>query len=119
MWTGFRAVQRNEDSVLDLLGQVVLERRSMAVGFVPRVAKHVCEKPLHYAVATDRSDRSDSAWVCKRHAYIRRVIDKPAVCEALDGCRNCCWSNAHAIGHCAGMGFAVCTSGIYEPVDGF
>ena len=56
MWTGARAVEGDEEPVLDFLGQLVLERRGQPVGFVPRVAEHVGQEALDDAVAADGGD---------------------------------------------------------------
>ena len=47
-------VERDEEPVLDLLGQLVLEVGGEPVGLVPGVAEHVGEEPLDDAVAADR-----------------------------------------------------------------
>ena len=51
-----RAVERHEQPVLDLLGQLVLEVGGEAVGLVPGVAEHVGEEPLDDPVPADGRD---------------------------------------------------------------
>ena len=57
---GGRPVEGDEDPVLDLLGQVVLERAGQPVGLVPRVAEHVGQEPLDDPVAADGGDGDDA-----------------------------------------------------------
>ena len=52
---GGRAVEGREEPVLDLLGQLVLERRRQAVGLGPAVAQHVGQEALDDAVAADHA----------------------------------------------------------------
>ena len=56
-----RAVERDEQPVLDLLGQLVLEVGGEPVGLVPGVAEHVGEEALDDAVPADRGDRQAAA----------------------------------------------------------
>ena len=51
-------MQRDEEPILDLLGEGVLEAAGVAVGLVPRVAEHVGQEALHDAVAADRARAS-------------------------------------------------------------
>ena len=49
--------ERDEQAVLDLLGQLVLEAGREPVGLVPGVAEHVGEEALDDAVPADRRER--------------------------------------------------------------
>ena len=69
-------MQRHEDPVLDLLGQVVLERAGQAVGLVPGVAEHVGEEALDDAVAADRRrPRRRRPAVGQLDAAVGHVVD--------------------------------------------
>ena len=57
MRAGVGPVERDEQPVLDLVGQVVLEGGGQAVGLVPGVAEHVGEEALDDAVPADGRDR--------------------------------------------------------------
>ena len=54
-------VERHEQPVLDLLGQLVLEVGGEAVGLVPGVAEHVGEEALDDPVPADRGDGEPAA----------------------------------------------------------
>ena len=54
---GVRPVQRHEQALGHLVGQLVLERHGQLVGLVPGVAEHVGEEALDDAVAADGGDR--------------------------------------------------------------
>src|SRR3954447_17870039 len=66
-----RAVEGDEDAGLDLLRQVVLERRGETVGFVPGVAEHVGQEALDDAVPADGADGLTAALRREDHALVQ------------------------------------------------
>ena len=96
-------VEGDEEPVLDLLGQLVLERGGQAVGLVPGVAEHVGEEALDDAVAADGGDRGAPAGGGELDAAVRPVVDQPAVGEPLDGGGDRARAHAEPLGQRAGV----------------
>ena len=80
-----RAVERDEEAVLDLLRQLVLERGGEAVGLVPGVAEHVGQEPLDDPVPADGGDRGSAADLGELDPPVGPVVDEAAVGQAFQG----------------------------------
>ena len=100
-------VERDEDAVLDLLGDLVLEAGGEPVGLVPGVAEHVGEEPLDDAVPADRRQRAPAPVGGELDALVRLVVDEAAVGQALDGGGDGAGRQAEPLGQHAGVGVAV------------
>ena len=99
-----RAVEGDEEPVLDLLGQVVFEAAGEAVGLVPGVAEHVGEEALDDAVAADRGDRDAAADLGELDAAVGLVVDEAPVGEALDRGGDGRRRQPEPVGEVAGVG---------------
>ena len=100
-------VERHEDAVLDLLGQVVLERAGETIGLVPRVAEHVGKESLDDAVPPDGRDRGLPARRRQLDPAVGLVVDEPAVGEALHGRGHRAGREPEPLGEDARMGVAI------------
>ena len=103
---GRRAVEGDEQPVLDLLGQLVLEARGQPVGLVPGVAEHVGEEPLDDAVAADDGHRRLAADRGQLHAPVGGVVDQAPVGQPLDRRGHGARGDAEGVGQVAGVGRA-------------
>ena len=106
---GRRAVEGDEQPVLDLLGQLVLEGAGQPVGLVPGVAEHVGEEALDDAVAADGGHRRPAPDEGELDAAVGPVVGQAPVGQALHGGRHRARAHAQGVGQVAGVGLgAVC-----------
>ena len=116
MRAGRRTVERDEQPVLDLLGELVLEALGQPVGFVPGVAEQVGQEALDDPVTPDGVDRGPATRRRERHTPIGRVVDQIPVGEALHRCGDGAGAHPEPFRERAGVGLPVLLG---EPVDGF
>ena len=70
MGARLRAVKRDEESLQDFVGQLVLEGGGEAIGFVPCVAEHVREEPFDDPMPADGGDRKAAPHISERDAAV-------------------------------------------------
>jgi hypothetical protein len=99
-------VQREEDAVFDLLGEVVLERAGQPVGLVPRVAEHVGEEALDDAMAADGRHRGAPTLLGELDTVIGPVGHELALGEALHRHRHRPRRHPEGVGQGAGLRLA-------------
>ena len=113
---GLGPVERDEQAVLDLLGQLVLERGREPVGLVPGVTEQVGEEPLDDAVPADGADRGAAADGREHHAAVGRVVDEAPIGEPLHRRGDRSGAQPEPVRERAGVRLPVLLG---EPVDGF
>ena len=103
MGTGGGPVQRHEEALEHLVGQLVLEPDGELVGLVPGVAEHVGEEPFDDAVAADRRHGGLLAERRERHALIGPVVDEAPIGQPLHRGGDGAGGQAEHVGEGAGV----------------
>ena len=111
-------MQRHEEALEHLVGQLVLEPDGELVGLVPGVAEHVGEEALDDAVAADRGHGGLLAEGGEGHALVGPVVDEAAIGEALDGGGDGAGGQAEDVGERAGVGLGAVAGQAVDGLEG-